>query len=141
MLIRSYSHCAARSARADAATWSTSSSRPSGRRTRAISVTARRSSGMAHNPNAHSTVSNEESGKSSAWASPGRRSASRPRPAARSPAMPSMAGDQSCGLVGAALQRRDIGHHFVEQTERQRLGGLNQPGLKDQIRGPRRSDQ
>src|SRR5690242_17961980 len=54
-----------------------------------------RSSGMAHRPSAHSTVSNDSSGKSSAWASPWRRSASRPRAAARSRAMPGMAGDQS----------------------------------------------
>src|SRR5216683_2559432 len=52
-----------------------------------------------------------------------------------------MAGNQLRGLIGTALQRLDIRYHFVQQTECQRLGGFDQPGLENQILGPRRTDQ
>ena len=37
-----------------------------------------------------------------------------------------MAGNELAGFIGAALQRRNVRHHFVKQTERQRLGRLDQ---------------
>ena len=52
-----------------------------------------------------------------------------------------MAGNELRGFIGAALQRRDVGHHLVEQAERQRFRRFDQPRLEDQILGPRRPDQ
>src|SRR6185437_1410653 len=38
-------------------------------------------------------------------------------------------GHELGGLVGAALQRLDVGYHLVEQAQRQRLRRLDQPRL------------
>lgn len=110
-------HVARRAGRGWSGHMSASRSNPPGLRTRCRSAMARRSSGMLHSENVHTTVSNEPSANGRACASASWRSTARPSSRARPRARWSIPGARSIPVRSTSMATSSARPSAWEQTQ------------------------